>query len=277
MKYFLTSLLWILSLGMFTVAQQADLTKLYTLLDRVIHEDRSRAEVILETLSTFQSQTQDQEKLALIESIRSYIDTKLNPPIPVWYTRMPAHTLDTLSNIVHLQWPSDAPIAVIEFVDFQCPYCQKQHFNKILDNLREIEYPGKVRTAVAMFPLSGKRHELAQQAAESAECAFIQWGIDAYYWHKEYLYNQWLQPTEYRIKNAAKSVWLDPDRLRACVSEWHATARVANQKNLGIWLWVRWTPGTVVVDTRSWAYKTVRGAVGIESFMPIVEELYNAG
>ena len=62
----------------------------------------------------------------------------------------------------------------MEFLDFQCPYCKRQHDNKVLDELRNVEFPGDVRTAAVMFPLTGKWHELATQAAESAECAFIQ-------------------------------------------------------------------------------------------------------
>jgi protein-disulfide isomerase len=62
----------------------------------------------------------------------------------------------------------------MEFLDFQCPYCKRQHDDEVLDELREVEFLGKVRTAAVMFPLTGKWHELATQAAESAECAYIQ-------------------------------------------------------------------------------------------------------
>jgi protein-disulfide isomerase len=62
----------------------------------------------------------------------------------------------------------------MEFLDFQCPYCKRQHTDNVLNEPREVEFPGKVRTAAVNFPLTGKRHELATQAAESAQCAFMQ-------------------------------------------------------------------------------------------------------
>gem|GEM_PF-6435579 len=49
-----------------------------------------------------------------------------------------------------------------------------------------------------------------------------------------------------------------------------------NQKQIGRSLGVSGTPGSVILDTRNGAYKTIRGAVPIEVFMDIVKQLYTS-
>jgi protein-disulfide isomerase len=61
----------------------------------------------------------------------------------------------------------NAPVTIIEFSDFQCPYC-RQAF-PILEALLA-KYPGQVKLAYRDFPLRGV-HPNAQIAAEAARCA----------------------------------------------------------------------------------------------------------
>jgi len=63
--------------------------------------------------------------------------------------------------------PEDAPVTIVEFGDFQCPFCGSLH--PILERVREI-YPDTVRIVFRNFPLRNI-HPLAQQAAEAAMCA----------------------------------------------------------------------------------------------------------
>jgi protein-disulfide isomerase len=64
--------------------------------------------------------------------------------------------------------PADAPVTIIEFSDFQCPFCLR-FWNETLPQIKE-EYQGKVRFVYRDFPLVSI-HEWAQKAAEAAECA----------------------------------------------------------------------------------------------------------
>jgi protein-disulfide isomerase len=64
--------------------------------------------------------------------------------------------------------PTDAPITIVEFSDFQCPYCtqwQEQTFQPLL-----AAYPGKIRFVYRNYPLTSI-HQNAFRGAEAALCA----------------------------------------------------------------------------------------------------------
>jgi len=65
---------------------------------------------------------------------------------------------------------ADAPVTMIEFSDFQCPFCRKL-WKEVLPQLKK-DYidTGKVKFVYRDFPLSSI-HEMAQPSAEAAECA----------------------------------------------------------------------------------------------------------
>ncbi len=69
--------------------------------------------------------------------------------------------------------PSDAPVMIVEFSDYQCPYCKIWH-DEVLP-LILAEYGDQVRYIYRDYPLRG--HSEAQPAAEAANCAGEQ---DAY-------------------------------------------------------------------------------------------------
>jgi len=71
--------------------------------------------------------------------------------------------------------PEDAPITIIEFSDFQCPYCARWH-EQVFLRLRE-EYPDTIRVVYRDFPLTSI-HPEAVPAAEAANCA----GEQGAYW-----------------------------------------------------------------------------------------------
>ena len=67
--------------------------------------------------------------------------------------------------------PANAPITIVEFGDFQCPFCrqwQQQTYQPLL-----AAYPGKIRFVYRDFPLTSI-HPNAFPAAEAAQCANAQ-------------------------------------------------------------------------------------------------------
>jgi protein-disulfide isomerase len=64
--------------------------------------------------------------------------------------------------------PDNAPITLIEFSDYQCPYCRRWH-TEVFNKIRQ-DYPTQVRIVYRDFPL-GSMHPDATPAAEAAGCA----------------------------------------------------------------------------------------------------------
>lgn len=71
--------------------------------------------------------------------------------------------------------PEDAPITMIEFSDYECPFCTKFH-NEVFGQLIE-EYGSQIRFVYRDFPLTSI-HSEAFPAAEAANCA----GEQGNYW-----------------------------------------------------------------------------------------------
>jgi len=63
----------------------------------------------------------------------------------------------------------DAPITMVEFTDFQCPFCQSFHLRTFVDLKKNYIDTGKVRFVSRDFPLDF--HPNAMQAAQAGRCA----------------------------------------------------------------------------------------------------------
>jgi protein-disulfide isomerase len=70
----------------------------------------------------------------------------------------------------HMLGPADAPVTVVEYGDYECPYCRgaARDVHLLLD-----QHPGKIRFAFRNFPIP-QLHPHAEQAAEAAEAAAAQ-------------------------------------------------------------------------------------------------------
>ncbi|MBV8906908.1 MAG: DsbA family protein [Acidobacteriia bacterium] len=63
----------------------------------------------------------------------------------------------------------DAPLTMVEFTDFQCPFCQRFHVSTFADLKRDYIDTGKLRFVSRDLPLDF--HPNAMQAAEAGRCA----------------------------------------------------------------------------------------------------------
>ena len=128
--------------------------------------------------------------------------------------------------------PENAPITLIEFSDYECPYC-KEWFATTYSQLMSA-YPGKIRFVYRDFPLSGL-HPNASPAAEAADCA----GEQGQYWpfHDKLFGSQLaLGPTAYTTY--ASNLGLDMARFQNCLdTHTYKTVVEANYafaNNLGV-------------------------------------------
>jgi len=129
----------------------------------------------------------------------------------------------------------DAPITIVEFADFQCPYCQEvQH---ILKAVME-KYKDKVRLGFRDFPLRSI-HPQAQSAAEASRCA----GDQGKFWeYHDLLYaNQTrLDPTG--LTDNARAAGVDVNRFTSCLAAGKFKTPIENDLQSGAASGISGTP-----------------------------------
>ena len=109
--------------------------------------------------------------------------------------------------------PADAPITIIEFSDFQCPYCQKWH-NEVWKKL-VAAYPTQIRLVYRDFPLYSI-HPDAAPAANAAECANEQ----SKYWEfHDLLFSGSEGLGESAYQSYASALQLDMPSFQKCLDE----------------------------------------------------------
>ncbi len=101
--------------------------------------------------------------------------------------------------------PTDAPITIVEFTDFQCPYCARGA--SVVDDLFE-KYPGKLRLVFKNNPL--KFHKQALPAAKAALAAHRQGEFWPYY---ELLFDNYDNLTPELFITIAQQLGLDMQRF----------------------------------------------------------------
>ncbi len=120
-------------------------------------EGRSEAQAREEAARRVREDRLAQRRFGFLAELRARIPTSLALPPP----RVAVDVSGSPS-----RGPADAPVTIVEFSEFQCPFCRR-----VLPTLREVEerYRGRIRLVFRHFPLA--RHKDAPKAAEAAECA----------------------------------------------------------------------------------------------------------
>jgi protein-disulfide isomerase len=116
--------------------------------------------------------------------------------------------VDEIGSDEHVRGPRDAALTLIEYGDFQCPYCARAHaaLSELMDEL------GGIRLVYRHMPLEDV-HPLAELAAEAAEAAASQ----GKFWEMhDLLFEQQHQVTDKQdLAVLAESLDLDIERFRA--------------------------------------------------------------
>ncbi|GEM_PF-746501 len=179
----------------------------------------------------------------------------------------------TLDPQVIAQFPTkgspDAPVVIVEFSDYQCPFC-KRFFDETLPALTPYIEDGTVRLVLVDFPIDNI-HPQARPAAQAAYCAADQAGPEAYWRMHDVLFGrqeEWAGREDVVdvLVNFAEEQGLNGDELRTCVEENRFNDRVELGLAEGTRLGVNGTP-TFFVNGRR-----LVGAQPFEVFAQIIEE-----
>lgn len=166
--------------------------------------------------------------------------------------------------------PADAPVTIVKFSDFQCPFCRLGAIT--LKRLAD-RYPGRVRVVFRNFPMNSScnratqnsMHAAACDAARAAVCASEQGRFEAAY---EELFERQEQLKPGRVADLLVAhAGFAPGSLDACMTGEAVTARIVADVDEGIRLGVGSTP-TFFINGHK-----MEGALPLEVWTLIVDRL----
>jgi len=158
---------------------------------------------------------------------------------------------------------SDAGISIIEFSDFQCPFCARAHTGALADFKRSSYFSnGEVNLVYKHLPLNSI-HPYAQKAGEASECANRQGSFWEY--HDTLFENQGSLDVD-SLKSYAAQIGLDTGEFNSCLDNGDASSEVSKETAQGQSVGARGTPFFVVVNNDNGKSTTVSGAVPWTNF-----------
>ena len=156
--------------------------------------------------------------------------------------------------------PADAPVQLIEFADFECPFCAS--FHQTVESVRQ-RYPTQLALTFVHYPIQG--HRFAEPAARVAECAGEQGRFEAmharlYEWQNQLGLKPW---NEFATAAGVPDI----AAFDSCVRRTDSLERVVEGRKLADQLGVRATP-TVIVN--GWQLQRPPDATELEQMVKAI-------
>ncbi|HEX4965641.1 MAG TPA: thioredoxin domain-containing protein [Thermoanaerobaculia bacterium] len=209
---------------------------------------RPKAEVAAQIKSYLEQQGQQKARTAFYDGLQKKykVDIKMEPVRVEVAATGPA------------EGPASAPVTIVEFSDFQCPFC-----SRLTPTLKQVKdkYGDKVRIVFRQFPLP--MHQNAQKAAEAALCANDQgkfWQL-----HDAMFGNQSALGVD-QLKAKAAELGLKADDFNKCLDSGAKVAAVEADKKAGSEAGVNGTPAMFING------RFISGAVPLENLTSVIDD-----
>ncbi|MGB8213513.1 MAG: DsbA family protein [Anaerolineales bacterium] len=155
--------------------------------------------------------------------------------------------------------PSNAPVTIVEFSDYQCPYCQAW-FQQVYQPLLA-SYPNKIRFVYRDLPLP--MHPEAVPAAEAADCAGEQ---GAYWKYHDALFNQQYGLNRAAYEHYAADLGLDAKAFSACLDSNRYLSKIQANASDAASVGLNSTPSFVING------RVLIGALPLADFKAVIDE-----
>ena len=156
----------------------------------------------------------------------------------------------------------DAPVTIVEFGDYQCPFCKRLFETSEKEVIEKYVKTGKAKLVYRDFPLSSI-HQMAQKSAEASECADEQGKFWPYH---DMLYDRQDRLSVENFKAWARELKLNGSQFDACLDSSKYKEEVQNDFNAGQSIGVSGTPASFVNG------RIITGAVPFAQFEQVIEE-----
>ena len=216
------------------------------------------------TVLTMSGDGDAENKTAEVIANTNTAPVNVNAAVPTEPTEPVDIVLADITSDDHIRGDVNAPITLIEFSDFECPYCSRLH--PTLKALIE-KYDGDVRLVYKHFPLTSI-HDQAVPAAEASECA----GDQGKFWeYHDLLYENYTELADGYYSELAGELGLNVSQFDECFNSNKYAERVTTQSVEAQAAGGRGTPYTVVIDADG-NTTPLSGAVPQENFEAIIDQ-----
>jgi protein-disulfide isomerase len=203
--------------------------------------------------SSLEGQEQARIRQALIVSLRRKADVRITLP----KLEPPVLSVDMRGDR-HLG-PDHAPVTIVEFSDFECPYCRQSA--KILQELRQL-YGDRIRIVYRDY--LGPSHVHALRAAEASRCA----GAQGKFWeYHDLLFDHQSLGNGWDFASLATQLGLQQKEFEKCLHSGQFREQIAQDLQDGLKLGITSTP-TFFINGRP-----LVGAQPVDSFQAMIDTL----
>src|SRR5437867_267989 len=226
----------------------ADIDQFYTQNQRQMG-GASKEAVSKQIEDAIKSQRTSQIREEFRDSLRAGVNIRTYLEVP----RIPVSADDD-----PVRGPKNAPVQIVEFSDFQCPFCSR--VEPTLKTIRDT-YGDKVAIVFRDFPLSF--HQNAEKAAEAANCANKQ----GKYWemHDAMYANQGLLGVE-DLKKRAQELGLEANAFNQCLDSGEMKAEIDKDEQEGGGYGVTGTPAFFING------RFLSGAQPLDNFKKVIDD-----
>jgi protein-disulfide isomerase len=173
----------------------------------------------------------------------------------------------------HVYGNPNAPVSLIEYSDFECPFCKRFHAtaNEIVD-----AYGGKVNWVYRHFPLS-MHNPGAQKEAEASECVAQLGGNDAFWKFANAIYARTKSngngfPLD-QLVPLGREIGLDEKQLKECIDAAKYASRVQEDLDEGIQVGITGTPANFLLRNDTGEVILKVGAQPSDAIKPDIDKL----
>ena len=167
----------------------------------------------------------------------------------------------TITEGDHMRGNPDAGITLVEFSDFECPFCGR--FHPTAEQALQ-EYGDDIRWVYKHFPLDSI-HPQARAASEASECVWEQQGDEGFWEFANAMFAGQDSLSSAFYRQTAQQLGVNISQFDTCVSDGKYKEKVDQQHQEGLQAGVSGTPGSFVNGV------PVRGAVPYSQLKTIID------
>lgn len=170
----------------------------------------------------------------------------------------------------HLRGNSSAKVTLIEYSDFECPYCKRFH-----DTMKQVvaAYSSKVKWVYRHYPL--EFHANAQKEAEASECAYELGGHEKFWQYADKIYERTTSNgTGFALTDLpklAKELGLNQKNFETCLNSGKYRDYVSQAASQAQVAGIQGTPGAVLITAKD-EKRLIKGALPLEMMEQIIDE-----